>query len=516
MSDFRLLVIADSHYASCDDDVVSSQKRRCDLGCELVRRSIVDAARQGGFDAIALIGDLIDNGDSPRAAADLRAVRDEVLAAAPACPEQGRGDIPLLVVPGNHDGDAERMLAIFEQKPGLHKIGNYRFVTFADSYVNDQICTRSQADRRLMADIAGRPGPPIVVLQHNPMNPVIERGDYPFMLTNRDEVMSDYSAASVILSVSGHYHTGQALNVAGGVRYFTAPAVCEAPFAYAMVTLRSREVKVELRPMAIDTEPAIIDCHAHTEFAYCAEDITAEGVVARARTFGLAGQCITEHAGQLYCSADDFWAARHIREPAVWRCGENSRMSEFREKMLPLRDEFVRVGLEVELDADGQLTIRDEDRDWPDLLIGAVHWIPEYPDELNDTQLADAFMRASRGILESGVDVLAHPWRFFRRTKRQVPKGLYGELTDALAESGTASEINFHTNAPDPAFFAECIARGVKIALASDAHAMYEPGGFTAHLTLLRAALRLCPGQDGKDDVANLLFYPLTAKPIGA
>ena len=513
MLEFRLLVIADSHYASCGDDVVSSEKRRCDLGCELVRRAIVDAARHDPFDAIALMGDLIDNGDSPHAAADLRAVRDEVLAAAP--------DTPLLVIPGNHDGDAERMLAIFDQKPGLHKIGPYRFVTFADSYVNDRICTRSEADRRLLADIARRPGPPIVVLQHNPMNPVIERGDYPFMLTNRDEVMADYSTASVILSVSGHYHTGQMLNTAdpqgaGGVRYFTAPAVCEAPFAYAMVTLRGRDVKVELRPLMLDGATLIIDSHAHTEFAYCAEDITADGVIARAYDFGLAGQRLTEHAGQLYCSADDFWAARHIREPAVWRSGENSRMAEFRAAMLPLRDEFVRVGLEVELDADGQLTIRDEDRDWPDLLIGAVHWIPEDPDELNDTQLADAFMRASRGIAESGVDILAHPWRFFRRAKRQVPKELYGELADVLAETGTAAEINFHTNAPDPAFFTECVARGVKIALASDAHAMYEPGGFTAHLALLRAALRLCPGQDGKDDVANLLFYPPAAKPIGA
>ena len=508
MSVFRLLVIADSHYASCADDVVSGPSRRCDLGCEIVRRAIVDAARQGPFDAIALMGDLIDNGNSPRADDDLRAVRDEVRAAAP--------DTPLLIVPGNHDGDPQRLLAIFDQQPGLHEIGPYRFVTFADAYVNDQICTRSEADRRLLADIADNAGPPIIVLQHNPMNPLIDRDDYPFMLTNRADVMADYAAAGlsragsrgVMLSISGHYHTGQSLNTADGVRYFTAPAVCEAPFSYAMITLIGRDVEIEIRPLAMVDEPAIIDCHAHTEFAYCAADVTAEGIIARARTLGLAGQCLTEHAGQLYCSEKDFWAARHIREPAIWHSSEDCRMAEFRRKMLPLRDGFVRIGLEVGLDADGQLTIRDEDRDWPDLLIGAVHWIPEDPDELNETQLADAFMRASRGLAESGVDVLAHPWRFFRREKRPTPKELYGELADVLAATGTAAEINFHANAPDPAFIAECIARGVKIALASDAHAMYEPGGFTAHLALLREALRLCSGQAGRDDIADLLFYP--------
>ncbi len=493
MLEFRLLVIADSHYASCGDDVVSGPSRRCDLGCEIVRRAIVDADRRGGFDAIALMGDLIDNGNSPRAMEDLLAVRDVVRAAAP--------DTPLLVVPGNHDGDPQRLLDIFEHRCGLHKIGPYRFITFADSYVNDRICTRNEADRRLMMDESAQAGPPIIVLQHNPMNPVIVKDEYPFMLTNRTEVMADYAEAGVVLSISGHYHTGQALNVADGVRYFTAPAVCEAPFRYAMITLRERDMDVELRPLAAEAEPAIIDCHAHTEFAYCGTDITAEGAIARARIFGLAGQCLTEHAGQLYCNQDDFWTARHIREPAVWRSGENSRMAEFREKMLPLRDDFVRVGLEVGLDADGKLTIRDEDRDWPDLLIGAVHWIPEDPDELNDAQLADAFMRASRGLAESGVDILAHPWRFFRREKRPTPKELYGDLADVLAATDTAAEINFHTNQPDPVFIAECIARGVKISFASDAHAMYEPGGLTAHLALLRQAA-------GRDDIADLLFYP--------
>ena len=492
MEMFKLLVITDLHYASCEADTIGSPTERCcTLGCELVQRVIADARHRGGFDCLAIMGDLLNRGTSPRAGEDLKTLQTKI--------PESLGDTPLLVVPGNHDNDIERLMSAFAQRPGVHDIGPYRFITFADAYAEGDLCTRSESGRQLLAD---QDGPPIIVLQHNPMNPPIEN-DYPYMLTNRREVMADYAEAGVVLSISGHYHTGQALNVADGVRYFTAPAVCEAPFRYAMITLRGRDVEVEVRPLAAEAEPAIIDCHAHTEFAYCGTDITAEGAIARARTFGLAGQCLTEHAGQLYCNLDDFWAARHIHEPVVWRSGKNSRMTEFRAAMLPLRDDFVRVGLEVGLDADGKLTIRDEDRDWPDLLIGAVHWIPEDPDELNDTQLADAFMRASRGLAESGVDILAHPWRFFRREKRPTPKELYGDLADILAATDTAAEINFHTNDPDPAFIAECIARGVKISFASDAHAMYEPGGLTAHLALLRHAA-------GRDDIADLLFYPPT------
>ena len=62
MSSFRLLVIADVHYTTDAADAASAPaRRRCLLGCELVRRAIEDARRRGGLDAIALMGDLIND-----------------------------------------------------------------------------------------------------------------------------------------------------------------------------------------------------------------------------------------------------------------------------------------------------------------------------------------------------------------------------------------------------------------------------------------------------------------------
>jgi histidinol phosphatase-like PHP family hydrolase/predicted phosphodiesterase len=439
------------------------------------------------------LGDVLDDGTVPHAPAALEEVRDTIQSAAP--------EADLLVVPGNHDGDQRRLLDIFDARTGLFEIGGYRFVVFADTYDGDDVCSRRQADLELLRDLGDSAGGPIVVCQHNPMNPWIDCPGYPFMLTNRDAVMAGYARAGVLLSLSGHYHSGQSLNVADGVQYFTCSALTKAPFSYAIVTLTGREVDVKTYQLMMNGNPPIVDSHAHTQFAYCATDTTVEAAIQRARAFGLAGQCFTEHAGQLYCSAEDFWAARHLRDPAIWREKADSRMGQFRETILPLRDEFVRVGLEVGLDVDDHLVLHDEDRQWVDFIVGAIHWLRNDAPGLTDTQFTERFMADTEAILRSGVDVLAHPWRLFHRSDRAMPRHLYADLASALAGTGTAVEINFHTQHPDPAFFAECIERGVKVSFASDAHALHEVGGFTPHLEVLRAAA-------GTEDVAKLIWYP--------
>jgi histidinol phosphatase-like PHP family hydrolase len=492
---FRLLVIADAHCATSPAEVSPEhESRRSLLGSELLTRAIESARQTGGFDAIALLGDLLNDGAQPQSDATLDAVAKQI--------RDQAGDVPLLIVPGNHDGDATRLMRAFNQQPGGRRLGPYRFYTFADSYAEGDACTRPADQQAAFLAWAAAETGPIIVLQHNPMNPAIEC-DYPFMLTNRSLVMADYSRAGVALSLSGHYHAGQVLNVAGGVSYFTAAALCEEPFRFAVLTLRGREVAVENLQLMADPLLALVDCHAHTEFAYCGQGISAEATIERSRTFGLAGVCLVEHAPQLYCSADDFWNARHIHQPALWRAGANSRADQFRSVMEPRRTDFVRIGLEVELDADGQLTLREEDQ-WIDLVVGAIHWLAEDPAGLTDAQLAAAFMQTCEGLLRGGIDILAHPWRVFAWVKRPVPTELYPVLADALAAAGVAAEINCHKNVSDPAFFAECIARGVKISFGSDAHQTHQAGNLLPHLAILQQAA----GTTDPQVLRELMFRP--------
>jgi len=226
---FRLLVLSDAHYAPTDAGLAGGPAERCcRLGRELLHRAIEDAERRGGFDAIALMGDMLNDGEADDAERGLADILSTIDAAAP--------ETPLLVVPGNHDGDPDRFLAAFQQGPGMVELGGYRFVTFADTYDENDNCTRSAVARRSLMKWATQSDAPLIVLQHNPVYPDIV-SDYPYMLANRIGVMTDYTQAGVFLSISGHYHAGQPLVAHNGVRYFTARSLATAPFPYTVITL---------------------------------------------------------------------------------------------------------------------------------------------------------------------------------------------------------------------------------------------------------------------------------------
>lgn len=236
MPELRLLAIADIHYAPTAADAADAPADRlCEQGRRLLRGAVADAAARGGFDAVALLGDMVNDGSRQYAAGALRELRAELDAATAGAAR--------LIVPGNHDGDPQRLFELLGGRAGLHEVGGYRLVVFADTYVDQMYGRRSDADGRLLAEEASRPGGPLVVLQHNPMNPVIA-ADYPYMLTNRDAVVGDYAEAGALVSISGHYHAGQSLNVLDGVHFLTVPALCESPCRYALLTLRDGGIGV--------------------------------------------------------------------------------------------------------------------------------------------------------------------------------------------------------------------------------------------------------------------------------
>lgn len=246
----------------------------------------------------------------------------------------------------------------------------------------------------------------------------------------------------------------------------------------------------------------IVDCHCHTELAYCNSGVTAQQAVEGSRLAGLGGVCLTEHAPQLYCTPDEFWGVEHINRCA-WRDNPASRVEIFKTLVSQYSaDPFVRVGFEVELDIEGNLTITDEDRRWAEVIVGAMHWLPGEFREYSETKFIDEFMDANRKMLLGGVDILAHPFRLFPSHKRPVDKTLYPVMADMLKESNTAAEINLHhTSSPDPEFFAICIGSGVKISLGSDSHFPHQVGKLHSNLEVLQQAA-------GREDVSEYLYYP--------
>lgn len=489
-----ILVIADIHYVHHAQHVCAIPERRVALGAELIRRVLRRIRRIQKPDAIVLLGDLCDNGRALRAEDDLLELRDALAGAG----------APLIPVFGNHDADARLIAKVFGAGAGRHEIKGVRLFVFTDSFAADDTATRSPEAMAELAKAACLPSNgPLIVFQHNPVYPPIDN-PYPYILEGAPAVMAAYARAGVALSVSGHYHPGQALCEKNGVQYVTCPALCEEPFGFLLITVKGAAARVQEDHLAMDKSPALLDVHAHTQYAYCAETVEARKNIERGRLLGLAGLALTEHAGQLYVAPDDFWSARFLVAPRIMRKNRaqgRTRMEQYQREIGSLRSDYVRLGLEVELDLDGQLTLLEEDRDFFDFLIGAVHWLPgREAGSLPDGELAREFLRVTERLLETGIAVLAHPLRLFTRLDKSRPRDLYGPLARLIAQSGKAAEINFHTDEPDPAFFARVLAEGGRIALGSDAHAIEEVGEFTPHLALLREAA-------GGADLSALRWY---------
>lgn len=452
------------------------------------------------LDALVLLGDLTDNGGASGADIDLEDLKAEV----------EKAKLPVLVIRGNHDAGADRLLSVFGDRPGLHEVKGYGLMTYADGYAAGDVSTRSLEHLRALAE-AKPEGSPLLTFQHNPVYPPIE-SSYPYNLANAREVMEAYRQAGVVLSVSGHYHPGLPLREHEGVQYLTCPALCESPFPFLMVTVDGNKVSVEEHTLRMDPRHAIVDVHAHTEYAYCGDGVEARTTVEKSKLLGLAGVTLTEHSGQLYCSEEDFWSARFLNEPGLLRRQRAQgldRMPRYLREMQRLRaknSDFVLLAMEVELDLEGNLTLLDEDREVLDLLVGAVHWLPDNVDTSTRTATVRGFMQTTERLVASGVDVLAHPFRYFRRSSEAAPTDLYRPVAQLLKAHGVAAEVNYHTNEPEVEFFAMCLDEGVKIAFGSDSHSPEEVGEFFPHLQLLH-------GAGAPEDLSAILYRRMWRKP---
>ncbi len=489
----KILVLSDTHFQDGASPPELIGARHLGLGPLLLRKALLRLRHKGvSVDLVILPGDLLNDGTLPDAEAAL----------AKFVVELKKAKIPYLAVPGNHDFDQALFANVFSCPAGFHEIGGYGFLLFHDTVAAGDVTTRPDNQLTLPEQIARkRPDLPLIAIQHNPIFPAVDSTAYPYMPTNTEAIKESYQKAGVVLSISGHYHPGQHLQHDNEVAFYTAPSACNKPFNFALISLEGRKATVEELSLEIQGEH-LIDCHSHTEFAYCGEDVIAESNIVLNQTMGLSGLCLTEHAFHLYFDRETALSYRwqHDRD-LVQRTlsGQNPRMEQYRLLAARLKSANVYVGLEVDLAVGGELLLATTDRDGWDILVGAVHALTSSPPN-TDAEAASAFMKDVEQLVQQPIHVLAHPFRWFRRAKRERPVHLYQDVAQLLASSGVAAEINFHTNDPDPRFLEACLNRGVKLALGTDSHNCAEVGEFYPHLALLKKL--------GVTDLAHHCFVP--------
>jgi len=346
----KILVIADIHYVSDPSFECPCKEREIHLGLEFLQRVLYRVKRQENIDAVILPGDFIDNAELPPASDDFDAIKKEV----------EKTGIPAIFIRGNHDIPGEEF---FKKTAGLTKpliIKDFIIYPFQDEYREDNSCYRKKEEIKKFEQFCKKhPSKKVIAVQHNTVYPPLE-ASYPFNFENTDEIISSYLKNNVITSISGHYHHGLEPVSNEGISYLTLPALCESPFSYALLTFNEKS-EVEIEKLTLGTP--LEDYHCHTEFAYCNSGVKIKPAIERANLFGLGKITFTEHAGQLYLSREDYWGRKFLEGIDILKREKKveNRMKDFRNTLLPLRSDFVNVGLEVECDKCGNLILFEGD-----------------------------------------------------------------------------------------------------------------------------------------------------------
>jgi histidinol phosphatase-like PHP family hydrolase len=248
----------------------------------------------------------------------------------------------------------------------------------------------------------------------------------------------------------------------------------------------TKEITVTRHELRLPQRLGLVDCHTHTPFAYCQENMDLALSLQLAEEFGLAGLAFTEHSGHLYFDAPAFNRGDYLTADLARIPDSTLRMPAY----LAMAQNYcppARLGLELDCTSTGQPVVRPEDRARVPFLIGAIHQLAELGKQQPDLdRAADEFLARLQTFVPSGIRILAHPFRVFRRARLPIPGHLFAPTVRLLREHGVAAEINFHTNEPSPVFTSLCIEAGVKLTFGSDAHNLYEIGEFFPHLDLLR------------------------------
>ncbi|MBN2449335.1 MAG: metallophosphoesterase [Lentisphaeria bacterium] len=470
----RLAVLSDLHHIADREAAVGA--RLGGLADLFLLRLVHRLNRFLKPDATVVLGDLINDGTSPQAAEGLARLRESL----------DRLAMPWLALPGNHDGDPEEFFRHFPRLPAWLDVAGVRLVPFVDPEEPGYNARREMRDlERLEAVRADGWGGPVVALHHVPVFPPGAH-PCPYNLVNAGDVLLAMSRQGVSAAIGGHYHRGFEGVMADGVACLAAPALCESPFAYLVVDVTAREVRVERQQLALPTHLRLADTHVHTHLAYCQENMDIGLTQRLAGAFGLADLRFTEHSGHLYFRRQEY-GTRCCREGIAAADPAAGRMQNYLDALDAAGVLPHHRGIEIDCDAGGRPVLRPEHVPLLPFRVGAMHHLPCLADpRCTDAAAADAFLGLLERFLRHGFQVLAHPFRVFRRARRPIPPGIVEPTVRLLRENGTAAEINYHTNEPPRELVHACLRRGVPLTFGSDAHNLYEVGEFMPHLALLR------------------------------
>ena len=244
--------------------------------------------------------------------------------------------------------------------------------------------------------------------------------------------------------------------------------------------------------------------HNHTgdgpRFSYCAdEDLGPDAYRRLLRQGPWQALAITDHAFALALPDETPWPHQWFHQPARLReasAYRDDKTARYLERMAKVCDgERLFSGLEVEVAADGSLSM--DSQLWPYLhvVIGSIHYLPGEHARWADEHFAQLDM-----LLHYPIDILGHPFRALSGAG-DIAEEVIDETLRRAKQAGVAVEINAHIPfARDAEVLARAVRMGLQVAFALDAHHRHELQLHTYFETVL--------ARSGVDPADLRLFRP--------
>lgn len=237
----RIAILADIHFRS--DQEMTCGCRHTGMAAVLLRRAVFRLNRLIKPDMTILLGDLIDNGNGPQAADDLKLLHEQIKLL----------KSPVIVLPGNHDGDPERFYEVFPKPPAILELGKVRFVNNIDTERPGYNAFRHADGLELLRQARQNWPGQIVSLQHVPVLPP-GTSACPYHYENDPEILQEFRNQNVTLAISAHYHHGVSAITQDDTTFLVAPALCEEPFNLLLVELDNKGCTSTLHPLQNSTD----------------------------------------------------------------------------------------------------------------------------------------------------------------------------------------------------------------------------------------------------------------------
>jgi len=234
------------------------------------------------------------------------------------------------------------------------------------------------------------------------------------------------------------------------------------------------------------------DCHVHSEFSDCGEDVTLQGYADFARTSDMIF-AITDHSAHLFYPPDKPWS--FWTDQAVPLYEANIEVGRERiERYLGLVRELqcggMLVGTELDVLPDGRLVFPEDLLSDLEVVVGAVHSLPTLRHGHPLAEVVAEYKLQAQILADAGMDVLAHPFRVMLNEEYPVPDELIEWVVVLARSTGFALEINSHKRFPeeDLAMIRLALEAGVTLATGTDTHRWSEFGDFSYHAEMLTRA----------------------------